>query len=522
MIRRWWRWLLERPALRLGSALALVAAIAVLAAVLLPGGSSSPKRVSAGPTTSASESTAAATTTTVSPTTSSTAASTTGASTTSSSRATVATRPASTAAPTTGPAPSYPWPQFGQGAARSGVAASGPNPAGAHLHWRTALDGAVYAEPLAGNGLVIAATENDTVYGLRAGDGAVVWQQHLGSPVPRSSLPCGDIDPSGITGTPAIDTATGTLYVVAFVQPQRHDLVALNVASGQVRWRRTIDPPGLSASVEQERGALILANGRVYVPFGGLYGDCGAYKGAVVASALSGSGSVQAWIAPAQREAGVWAPGGGAVDPAGNLFVATGNGSSSDPAAYDGGNSVFRLTSDLHQADSFAPSDWATLAASDTDLGSTSPLLVSNGEVFIAGKDGNGYLLNGQHLGGIGGQQFSAPACPGGAAFGGSAWADPMIVLNCNGGPVGLRVDRPGHFSPAWSATGGLGGAPSIASGVAWVVQRRGHLVAVDLGSGAVRADLSLGGSVPGFPSPAILPDLAVAPAGAAVAAFGD
>jgi hypothetical protein len=97
-----------------------------------------------------------------------------------------------------------------------------------------------------------------------------------------------------------------------------------------------------------------------------------------------------------------------------------------------------------------------------------------------------------------------------------------MIVLNCNGGPVGLRVDRPGHFSPAWSATGGLGGAPSIASGVAWVVQRRGHLVAVDLGSGAVRADLSLGGSVPGFPSPAILPDLAVAPAGAAVAAFGD
>jgi outer membrane protein assembly factor BamB len=518
MIQRWWHWLLERPARRLGPALALVAAVAVVAAVLLPGGSSSPKRVSAGSTTSASSSTVAASTSTGSSTTSSTAASSM-----SSAAATVATtRPSSTAAPTTRPAPSYPWPQFGEGPGRSGVAAAGPSPAGAHLHWRTAVDGAVYAEPVSGNGLIVVATENDTVYALRSGDGTVAWQQHLGSPIPGSSLPCGDIDPSGITGTPAIDPATGTVYVVAFVQPQRHDLVALDLASGQLRWRRAIDPPGLSPSVEQERSALILASGRLYVPFGGLYGDCGAYKGAVVASALNGSGPVLAWIAPAQREAGVWAPGGGAVDPAGNLFVATGNGSSTDPAAYDGGNSVFRLTSDLQQADSFAPADWAALAASDTDLGSTSPLLVSNGEVFIAGKDGNGYLLNGQHLGGIGGQQFSAPACTGGAAFGGAAWANPVVVLDCSSGPVGLRIDRPGHFTGVWSATGGVGGSPSVAAGVAWVAQRSGHLVALDVGSGALRADLSLGDSVQGFPSPAVLPDLVVAPAGDAVAAFGD
>src|SRR5205807_4424068 len=124
-----------------------------------------------------------------------------------------------------------------------------------------------------------------------------------------------------------------------------------------------------------------------------------------------------------------------------------------------GGNSVFRLTADLHQSDSFAPTDWAALAATDTDLGSISPQLVSSGQVFIAGKDGVGYLLDGQHLGGIGGQRYSAPVCGGGAAFGGSAWAAPVVVLDCSGGPVGIRIDRPTHFSVAWSARGGEGGA---------------------------------------------------------------
>jgi outer membrane protein assembly factor BamB len=373
-----------------------------------------------------------------------------------------------------------------------------------------------------GDGLVVVATENDTVYALRDTDGSIAWQQHLGSPVSGRSLPCGDIDPSGITGTPALDMGTGAVYVVAFVLPQRHDLVAIDLVTGQVRWRRVIDPPGLSATVEQERSALTVANGRVYVPYGGLYGDCGDYRGAVVASRLDGTGALQAWIAPAQREAGVWAPGGAAVDGAGNLFLATGNGSSSNPAAYDGGNSVFRLTSDLQQADSFAPADWAALAASDTDLGSTAPLLISDGRVFIAGKDGNGYLLAAQHLGGIGGQEFSAPACVGGAAFGGSAWADPVVVLDCDGGPAAVRVDRPGHFVAAWSGSGGMGGAPSIATGVAWVVQRRGHLLALDVGSGAVRADIGLGATVPGFPSPAVGAGLVVVPAGQAVAAVGD
>jgi outer membrane protein assembly factor BamB len=514
-----WAWLTEQPARRLGPVAVGLLALAVLAATTLPEGSQG-HRVAVAPTTSTTvQATSTEPTTTTVP-------STTQSTTTAPPAAT--TRPATTAPPATTTATTRPqppaasWPQFGQGSARTGASAAGPNPSGAHLRWRAGLDGPVYAEPLVTGGLVVAATENDTVYGLRPADGGVAWQQHLGGPIAGSSLPCGDIDPSGITGTPAVDPATSTLYVVAFVQPSRHDLIALDLASGRVRWRRAIDPPGLSADVEQQRGALTVANGRVYVPFGGLYGDCGNYKGAVVASALDGSGPVQAWIAPAAREAGIWAPGGAAVDGSGNLFVATGNGSSVDPAAYDGGNSVFRLTPDLRAGDSFAPANWAALSASDTDLGSIGPVLVSNNDVFIAGKDGTGYLLNSRHLGGIGGQLFAAPACAGGGAFGGAAWAAPMVVLDCNTGPIGVQVDGPAHFRVAWSAAGGIGGAPSVAAGVAWVVERSGHLVALDLASGAVRANLALGGQAQGFPSAALTPDMVIAPAGAAVAAFGD
>ena len=65
-------------------------------------------------------------------------------------------------------------------------------------------------------GRVFAATENDTVYALSASTGAVIWSRHLATPVPASSLPCGDIGPTvGITGTPVIDPARGEIFVVA-------------------------------------------------------------------------------------------------------------------------------------------------------------------------------------------------------------------------------------------------------------------------------------------------------------------
>ena len=168
------------------------------------------------------------------------------------------------------------------------------------------MDGAVYAQPLVVGSTVIIATENDTVYALNAATGAVRWSRHLASPVP-SGLPCGNVDPSGITGTPVADAATGRLWLVTFTaQPvYRHTLWALSLSTGSTVSQRAIDLPGSDPKAQQERGALALLGGRVYIPFGGLYGDCSDYKGRVIGAPVSGSGPLVSFTTDNQRQAGI-------------------------------------------------------------------------------------------------------------------------------------------------------------------------------------------------------------------------
>src|SRR5690348_15817697 len=103
------------------------------------------------------------------------------------------------------------WPTYGRDFARSGVAAVA-KPGPLTVSWRVRLDGAVYGQPLLVGDLVVAATENDSVYGLDQATGKVAWRRHVGTPVPLASLPCGNIDPLGITGTPVYDPASGLVY----------------------------------------------------------------------------------------------------------------------------------------------------------------------------------------------------------------------------------------------------------------------------------------------------------------------
>ena len=93
------------------------------------------------------------------------------------------------------------------------------------------------------------------------------------------------------TGPAGATAAVGTLYAVAFVQPGRHQFVAINLSTGHLKWRRSADPrTGFDPMVHQQRGALVIANGRVYAPYGGLEGDCGNYHGYVVGLNLDGQG----------------------------------------------------------------------------------------------------------------------------------------------------------------------------------------------------------------------------------------
>ena len=88
------------------------------------------------------------------------------------------------------------WTVYHHDVGGSGVDTSGALPSAATPAWTSApLDGQVYGEPLVAGSLVYVTTENDTVDALEASNGALVWSTHLGTPVPSSALPCGDIAP---------------------------------------------------------------------------------------------------------------------------------------------------------------------------------------------------------------------------------------------------------------------------------------------------------------------------------------
>jgi outer membrane protein assembly factor BamB len=387
------------------------------------------------------------------------------------------------------------WATYHGDAARSGVARGSPALRRPRLGWTsTALDEPVYGEPLVVAGRVLAATEGDSLYALDERSGAVLWHTKLGEPVSGGSLPCGNIHPVGITSTPVADPGAGLVYAVAFLDPDHphHELVALDLRSGTVRFRRPADPPGSDPTVQLQRGALTLANGRVYVPFGGRFGDCGPYHGWVVGLPAGGDGPALEFRVPTPRQAGIWAPPGAVVDRRGGLLVATGNGASS--SVYDGGDSVLRLSADLRQVDAFAPANWAELNRNDSDLGSVSPSLVGNDLVFQVGKAGEGYLLAATHLGGIGGQRFRGPVCA--AAFGGTASRPPLLYVPCLDGLVALRVaSGPApSFRVAWRSARFNAGPPIIAGGAVWTLdQESGTLLALDPVNGRERGRIHVG-----------------------------
>jgi outer membrane protein assembly factor BamB len=396
------------------------------------------------------------------------------------------------------------WPTYHLDNARSGNDVNEPAFNAVTTLWTsTALDGAIYAEPLVVGNTVYVATQGDTVYALDAGAGTVVWQTNIGTPVAGSSLPCGNIGTVGITSTPVIDTVNNVLYAVGMTTGPQDIMVAINLTNGAKLWSRNIDVPGLDPAIQGERGALALSGGYVYVPFGGRYGDCGSYHGWVVGAPTNGTSPLinKQVTGPG---GGIWAPSGPAIDTAtGNVFVATGN--TFTQATYDYGESVVKLSPSLALVDWFAPSNWAALNASDTDLGSVGPAILANGWIFQVGKSGDGFLINQGSMGHVGPAAFSLNACPGqsaDAAFGGTAYAAPYVYVPCTNGLVALNVNTGAtpSFSVAWQGAGG--GPPIVAGGVVWTVDTAGTLYGLNPTTGATRFTLSLGSSTAHFATP--------------------
>ena len=373
------------------------------------------------------------------------------------------------------------------------------------------LIGDVTAEPLYFNGVVYVATMADYLYALDPTNGHVLWSNHLGTAYTASLLPCGgDWATVGVMGTPVIDPASNTLYAAAMVSSGRYYLVAINLATHASRYAAVnLTTTGFSPAIQNQRGALTLYNGQVYIPFGGRDGDCGSYHGWVFrANAADGSGLV-AYHTPAIG-AGMWGRSGGVIAP-GNLpggfyTLATGNAVGSDvceSSTFKEQSALVKLSSTLHIYQYWAPSDWASLSCSDTDIGSLGPTMVGSGLMFQGGKNGTGYLIDATNLGGIGGEKASVSVC-GGGIFGGTAYDSSTgdIFVPCGGGLYALHQSGT-TLTPLWNVTNNAG-APIIIGGAVWAIDRNGNgMYVYNESSGAVLYHDGTLGAVPhGFVSP--------------------
>jgi outer membrane protein assembly factor BamB len=347
----------------------------------------------------------------------------------------------------------------------------------------------VYAEPLVVGERVIVVTEADSFYALDKRTGQTLWRTNVGTPIPQSRLPCGDINPLGITGTPVYDPETGMIFAVAEIMGPAHILVGVDVATGQVRVRRPADIPGMDPRAHQQRAALALFHGMVYVAYGGLDGDCGEYRGTLVASRTDGSGPLLFYRLPTPNKGGIWAPSGPAIDPSGNVYIAVGNGQVAQ-GAWDHTDSVLRLSPSLQLEDGFAPTRWQQDNGLDQDLGAMGPILLPGGLIFADGKSGLGYLLRAGALGGVGGQIQVMPTC---RSRGGAAALGLTLFVPCNDGLRQVQVGPGASLHLGWHVQAAINGSPIVGGHTVYSVNHEGTLYALDTSSGSVRATLAVG-----------------------------
>jgi hypothetical protein len=307
--------------------------------------------------------------------------------------------------------------------------------------FNAAFQGNMYASPLyvehgpGGKGAFIAVSTDNVVVALDEATGATIWSKTLGSAPGSKGQACGaSFDPVGILGTPVIDEKFGTIYVAAPIgtdSVERHEVHALSVEDGESRagWPvnvSTMKAGSLSFNTkfQNQRSALSLVNGIVYVGYGGFSGDCDDYHGWIVAIDAADPSKVGAWATAGQGEA-IWASGGFASDGT-SIFPITGNGKA---ASRDASNSesILRISGlaqfQKSNENEFYPSTWKSMDSADTDLGSSNSLLMHipgasmPDRVLVAiGKDGKIYLVNPSNLGGSDGHiaalQVANPPMP--------------------------------------------------------------------------------------------------------------
>ena len=304
--------------------------------------------------------------------------------------------------------------------------------------------GNMWASPLylapasaGGKGLFFAVTTGNDVLAIDETTGATVWTKSLGTPATANGVACGNIHPLGILSTPVIDAATRTIYVAGALGNattiQKHVIMAYKADDGAAVTGWPVDTTGLtsgsvtfSAPPQNQRSALSLVGGKLYVGYGGHVGDCGPYHGWIVAVDTTDPTKKAGWATLGQGEA-IWAAGGFASDGT-SIFPVTGNhtgNAGGDSRSTADSEAVVRLTGlatfTRNDQNLYFPTTWKTMDTTDADFGGSNSVYLSiagaspSNYIAAVAKDGNMYLLNPTNLGGMGGHVLTFKVSSGGA-----------------------------------------------------------------------------------------------------------
>src|SRR5712692_8706111 len=294
------------------------------------------------------------------------------------------------------------------------------------LLFKLAVDDQVWASPLyvaalsiggVTHNVVYVATANNTVFAFDADrGGTALWSRNFnngGRPTDHTEVGTGGfcnpyvdmVGHIGIVGTPVIDSSTNTMYFVARTVEgggtvQR--LHAIDITTGNDRAQVVIQANGFDPVVHNQRPALTLSQGVVYIAWSS-YCDFGGYHGFVMGYDASTLQQVHVFNdTPGGSQGGIWQAGQGAsVDSNGDLYWETGNGSS-NPNAAQFSESFIKLnpSNGLSVQDWFMPSDFASLNNGDRDLGSSGPVQIpGTSRILGGGKDGIFFLLDTNNMG---------------------------------------------------------------------------------------------------------------------------
>ncbi|HEY1533325.1 MAG TPA: hypothetical protein VGF76_04890, partial [Polyangiaceae bacterium] len=296
--------------------------------------------------------------------------------------------------------------------------------------------GAMWASPVyisngpGGKGAFFAVTTGNDVIPLDETTGQQLasptgaWKKNfnIGASPQNTGVPCGQIHPLGILSTPVIDPVARTIYVAGAVGTDaiaKHEVHAINIDDGTERPGWPVDVTGMKSGnttfappAQNQRSALSLVGGKVYVAYGGHAGDCGNYHGWVIGIDTTDPTKRGAWATLGQGEA-IWAAGGMASDGT-SIFAVTGNSTvgAADRATSDSEQMV-RITGlgafTRSDQNLYFPTTWKDMDSKDADFGASNPVYFSipgstpATYVGAVAKDGHFYLLNASNLGGMGG-----------------------------------------------------------------------------------------------------------------------